>query len=252
MTSETPSTAQDCVCLAVRQAARHVTQFYDRMLAASGLRTTQFSLLARLRRQGPIDDQCPRSRHGHGPHDARKEYPAARARRVDPDRNGPVRSAHQGAAFDATGRQSPPPCGYRDSRSGEFFIAPARRADGCFRRFESRGAGRIAGLKRFATRRLDLGLIPGRPRIRTCYFRVIRGPSGQEGGRPPMNVGLVPSPVDRDLAAGRGQQPDLPTSRALVRLSYDLAALGSASRVAQDPLAPEIAAPPLDIIDKSN
>jgi hypothetical protein len=67
-----------------------------------------------------------------------------------------------------------------------------------------------------------------------------------------MNVGLVPSPVDRDLAAGRGQQPDLPTSRALVRLSYDLAALGSASRVAQDPLAPEIAAPPLDIIDKSN
>ena len=54
MTSETPSTAQDCVCLAVRQAARHVTQFYDRMLAPSGLRTTQFSLLARLRRQGPM------------------------------------------------------------------------------------------------------------------------------------------------------------------------------------------------------
>src|SRR6516164_11562083 len=48
------STAQDCVCLAVRQAARHVTQFYDRMLAPSGLRTTQFSLLAKLRRQGPI------------------------------------------------------------------------------------------------------------------------------------------------------------------------------------------------------
>ena len=54
MTSATPSTAQDCVCLAVRQAARHVTQFYDRMLAPSGLRTTQFSLLAKLRRQGPV------------------------------------------------------------------------------------------------------------------------------------------------------------------------------------------------------
>ena len=47
-------TAEDCVCLAVRQAARHVTQFYDRLLAPSGLRTTQFSLLAKLRRQGPM------------------------------------------------------------------------------------------------------------------------------------------------------------------------------------------------------
>ena len=53
MDLEIPTTAQDCVCLAVRQAARHVTQFYDRMLAPSGLRTTQFSLLAKLRRQGP-------------------------------------------------------------------------------------------------------------------------------------------------------------------------------------------------------
>jgi DNA-binding MarR family transcriptional regulator len=30
-----------------------VTQFYDEMLAPSGLRTTQFSLLAKLQRQGP-------------------------------------------------------------------------------------------------------------------------------------------------------------------------------------------------------
>jgi DNA-binding MarR family transcriptional regulator len=44
----------DCTCLAVRQAARHVTQFYDRHLAPVGLRTTQFSILARLRRQGPM------------------------------------------------------------------------------------------------------------------------------------------------------------------------------------------------------
>ena len=41
-------------CLAVRQAARHVTQFYDQFLAPSGLRTTQFSILAKLRRLGPI------------------------------------------------------------------------------------------------------------------------------------------------------------------------------------------------------
>jgi len=45
---------QDCNCLAVRQAARHVTQFYDQLLAASGLRTTQFSMLARLRSKGPM------------------------------------------------------------------------------------------------------------------------------------------------------------------------------------------------------
>jgi DNA-binding MarR family transcriptional regulator len=44
----------DCTCLAVRQAARHVTQFYDQHLASAGLRTTQFSILARLRRQGPM------------------------------------------------------------------------------------------------------------------------------------------------------------------------------------------------------
>ena len=45
---------EECTCLAVRQAARHVTQFYDRHLAAAGLRTTQFSILAKLRRQGPM------------------------------------------------------------------------------------------------------------------------------------------------------------------------------------------------------
>ena len=45
---------EECTCLAVRQAARHVTQFYDRHLAAAGLRTTQFSILAKLRRHGPM------------------------------------------------------------------------------------------------------------------------------------------------------------------------------------------------------
>jgi DNA-binding MarR family transcriptional regulator len=54
MSSEKRSTIPECTCLAVRQAARHVTQFYDRLLAPSGLRTTQFSLLATLRRNGPM------------------------------------------------------------------------------------------------------------------------------------------------------------------------------------------------------
>jgi DNA-binding MarR family transcriptional regulator len=44
----------ECNCLALRQASRHVSQFYDQCLAPSGLRTTQFSILARLRRHGPM------------------------------------------------------------------------------------------------------------------------------------------------------------------------------------------------------
>jgi len=44
----------DCNCLAVRQAARYVTQLYDRHLAASGLRTSQYGILAKLGRHGPM------------------------------------------------------------------------------------------------------------------------------------------------------------------------------------------------------
>ena len=54
MTPEIPPKAEDCNCLAVRQAARHVTQFYDKFLAPAGLRTTQYSILARLKRKGPM------------------------------------------------------------------------------------------------------------------------------------------------------------------------------------------------------
>ncbi len=43
-----------CNCLALRQAARHVTQFYDQHLAPTGLRTTQFSILVKLKRLGPM------------------------------------------------------------------------------------------------------------------------------------------------------------------------------------------------------
>ena len=45
---------QECNCFAVRSAARHVTQFYDQLLAPTGLRTTQFSILAKLKRLGPL------------------------------------------------------------------------------------------------------------------------------------------------------------------------------------------------------
>jgi DNA-binding MarR family transcriptional regulator len=54
MAVDTPLRADDCNCLAVRQAARHVTQFYDHYLAPAGLRTTQFSILVTLTRRGPL------------------------------------------------------------------------------------------------------------------------------------------------------------------------------------------------------
>jgi len=43
-----------CNCLALRQAARHVTQFYDQFLVPTGLRASQFGILAKLRRIGPM------------------------------------------------------------------------------------------------------------------------------------------------------------------------------------------------------
>ena len=54
MTPDIRTRTQDCICLAVRQAARHVTQSYDHFLAPAGLRTTQFSILAKLKRKGPM------------------------------------------------------------------------------------------------------------------------------------------------------------------------------------------------------
>ncbi|WNG15559.1 MarR family winged helix-turn-helix transcriptional regulator [Cystobacter fuscus] len=46
-------TPTPCNCLALRQASRHVTQFYDQALAPSGVRTTQYSILNRVFMQGP-------------------------------------------------------------------------------------------------------------------------------------------------------------------------------------------------------
>ena len=53
---KTPAPGADqsqCNCLAIRQAARQVTQLYDRHLAAEGLRSTQYSILSKLGRLGP-------------------------------------------------------------------------------------------------------------------------------------------------------------------------------------------------------
>ena len=47
-------TLLDDDCFAIRQAARHVSQIYDRHLSNVGLTITQFSLLNRLKRTGPM------------------------------------------------------------------------------------------------------------------------------------------------------------------------------------------------------
>ena len=54
MPSQDSARLAECNCLALRQAARHVTQFYDQYLASTGLRTTQFSILAKLHGLGPM------------------------------------------------------------------------------------------------------------------------------------------------------------------------------------------------------
>jgi DNA-binding MarR family transcriptional regulator len=55
MRSERPNpAATPCLCNALRQATRAVSRLYDEELRAAGLRTTQYSLLQRLRRAGEV------------------------------------------------------------------------------------------------------------------------------------------------------------------------------------------------------
>lgn len=49
-----PLTEAQCLCLNLRRTARAVTRFYDGVLAPSGLRVTQFSLLATICARGPL------------------------------------------------------------------------------------------------------------------------------------------------------------------------------------------------------
>lgn len=54
MPTSKPIEAESCNCLAIRQASRQITQLYERYLAPTGLRATQFSILAKLYRSGPV------------------------------------------------------------------------------------------------------------------------------------------------------------------------------------------------------
>ena len=44
----------DCNCMSLRKAARRVSNFYDAMLSPTGLRATQYSILALLKELGAI------------------------------------------------------------------------------------------------------------------------------------------------------------------------------------------------------
>ena len=54
MTANSAPKPEECNCFMVRSAARHVTQLYDQFLAPVGLHVTQFSILAKLKRLGPM------------------------------------------------------------------------------------------------------------------------------------------------------------------------------------------------------
>jgi DNA-binding MarR family transcriptional regulator len=53
MNSRFESPADGCACFNLRKAARAVTQLYDGFLQPSGLRATQFTILAALDQTGP-------------------------------------------------------------------------------------------------------------------------------------------------------------------------------------------------------
>jgi DNA-binding MarR family transcriptional regulator len=44
----------ECICLNLRRATQVVTQYYDMLLAPSGLKLTQFSLLHQIRLREPV------------------------------------------------------------------------------------------------------------------------------------------------------------------------------------------------------
>jgi len=93
-----------CNCTALRKASRCMSQFYDFTLVPSGLRSTQFAMLAELDRRvdTPPTIRELRGGAGDGSIDHRPEPAAAWARRVEfagAGRGGPPKSSrenHQG------------------------------------------------------------------------------------------------------------------------------------------------------------
>ncbi len=76
-----PDTA--CYCSSLRQASRYVTSFYDGMLSGSGLRVTQFAILARLRPRAATVTQLAQSMVMDRTTLARNLQPLVREKLVD-------------------------------------------------------------------------------------------------------------------------------------------------------------------------
>lgn len=54
MNETSASASPVCICIALRQASRKLTAFYDEALAPTGVNIAQFSLLRKLRRHGAL------------------------------------------------------------------------------------------------------------------------------------------------------------------------------------------------------
>lgn len=52
------TTPESCSCVALRQAARHLTRLYDEALAPAGIGVNQYSITAMLERHGPQNLQA--------------------------------------------------------------------------------------------------------------------------------------------------------------------------------------------------
>jgi DNA-binding MarR family transcriptional regulator len=48
------TSSPECNCAVLRKAARRISNYYDSELAAAGLRTTQFAILAMVSREGEV------------------------------------------------------------------------------------------------------------------------------------------------------------------------------------------------------
>ena len=81
-----PPTPKGCTNFKLRQLTRRVSQHYDRVVAASGLKTTQYSLLSHDRAPRAGAAERPRRGDGDGRVDADAQPAAAGRQRLGRDR----------------------------------------------------------------------------------------------------------------------------------------------------------------------
>ncbi len=79
MDGREPGLLSPCVCSTLRMVSRAVTQLYDDILRPSGLRVTQFSILATIARSGETNLRPARGCAGHRPDDTDAQPQPSRA-----------------------------------------------------------------------------------------------------------------------------------------------------------------------------